>query len=179
MLVGGKSHSHSCACWQVHFLAENVKNMADHTKKYIDTRFQAHDPLAAPAIAFNSKHLTPVSRNRLYGTNLPGAREGLAKIEHQPKQGQKTLGHYLDPGRTTKKRVSDCILTKGQKGKPVRDSAKNCMTCLNPAEVERVMAVEGYTDGSGLTKKTRLQLLGSSWHLQTIVELLRDLATPG
>ena len=39
---------------------------------------------------------------------------------------------------------------------------------LNPAEVERLMAREGYTNGCGLSNKSRLEVLGESWHLPTI-----------
>ena len=50
------------------------------------------------------------------------------------------------------------------------------MEALNPTEVERLMAAEGYTDHCNVSTAQRLGVLGESWHLQTIVELLRPLA---
>ena len=86
---------------KVHFLVENIQLMANHNKSYIDKRFGAHDALAAHSIAFNSKCLTPVSRPRLYWTNLPGAREHMAKLEHAPQNSAgPTLADALGPGRT-------------------------------------------------------------------------------
>ena len=161
---------------KVHFLVENIQLMANHNKSYIDKRFGAHDALAAHSIAFNSKCLTPVSRPRLYWTNLPGAREHMAKLEHAPQNSAgPTLADALDPGRTTGATHSDCLLRSGQKGRPVvGDGGETDL--LRPAEAERVMAIEGYTSKCGLSPKERLGLLGASWHLRTIVELLRPLA---
>ena len=68
------------------------------------------------------------------------------------------------------------ILATGQKGRPVKPKGGGPMEALNPTEVERLMAAEGYTDHCNLSTAKRLGVLGESWHLQTIVELLRPLA---
>ena len=87
-----------------------------------------------------------------------------------------TLADIVDPGRTTTALFSDCILATGQKGRPVKPKGGGPMEALNPTEVERLMAAEGYTDHCNLSTAKRLGVLGESWHLQTIVELLRPLA---
>ena len=161
----------------VYFLAENTQMMATHNSQYIDTRFGAHAALAADHIDFNSIALGPVSRPRLYWTNLPGARAHMAKLKHAPNPGPAPkLADVLDPGRTTTALFSDCILATGQKGGPVQPQGGGEKEALNPAEVERLMARGGYTNGCGLSNKSRLEVLGESWHLPTIVELLRPLA---
>ena len=165
---------------EVHFLVENTARMAAHNKKYIGRRFGVHDAVAADHIEFNSLLLGPVSRPRVYWTNLPGAREHMAKLRfgrhHGPYALKPTLADILDPGRTTTALFSDCILATGQKGRPVKPKDGGPMEALNPTEVERLMAAEGYTDHCNLSTPQRLMLLGESWHLQTIVELLRPLA---
>ena len=165
---------------EVHFLVENTARMAAHNKTYIDRRFAVHDAVAADHIEFNSLLLGPVSRPRVYWTNLPGAREHMAKLRfgrhHRPYALKPTLADILDPGRTTTALFSDCILATGQKGRPVKPKGGGPMEALNPTEVERLMAAEGYTDHCNLSTAKRLGVLGESWHLQTIVELLRPLA---
>ena len=47
---------------------------------------------------------------------------------------------------------------------------------LNATGAERIMVVEGYTSHCNLAGSCRLKLLGDTWHLQTIVELLSMLA---
>ena len=161
---------------EVFFLAENTRGMADHNKSYINKRFGAHDELAAEAIGFNSLSLGAVSRLRLYWTNIPGVRAHMAQLSHGPKNHRQQLIDVLDPGRTSTALYSDCILATGQKGRPVMNSDGGA-AALNPTEVERLMAIEGYTDRSGLSKPQRLKVLGESWHLNTIVELMRPLAS--
>ena len=95
---------------------------------------------------------------------------------HGPYALKPTLADILDPVRTTTALFSDCILATGQKGRPVKPKGGGPMEALNPTEVERLMAAEGYTDHCNLSTPQRLVLLGESWHLQTIVELLRPLA---
>ena len=101
----------------------------------------------------------------------------MAKLKHAPNPGPAPkLADVLDPGRTTTALFSDCILATGQKGRPVQPQGGGEKEALNPAEVERLMARGGYTNGCGLSNKSRLEVLGESWHLPTIVELLRPLA---
>ena len=98
---------------------------------------------------------------------------------HGPHALKPTLAGTLGPGRTTTALFSGCILATpltGQKGRPVKPKDGGPMEALNPTEVERLMAAEGYTDHCNLSTPQRLMLLGESWHLQTIVELLRPLA---
>ena len=154
--------------------------MAAHNKQYIGRRFGVHDAVAADHTEFNSLLLGPVPRPRVYWANLPGARGHMAKLRfgrhHGPYELKPTLADILDPGRTTTALFSDCILATGQKGRPVKPKDGGPMEALNPTEVERLMAAEGYTDHCNLSPPQRLVLLGESWHLQTIVELLRPLA---
>ena len=132
--------------------------------------------MAAKHIVFNSNLLTPVSRPRVYWTNVPGAREHMSKLKFgSKKKGRATLGEMLDAGRKTGALFSDCILATGQKSRPVKPKGGGPMEPLNPTEVERLMATEGYTENCNLTSTQRLEVLGQSWHLQTIVELMRPL----
>ena len=100
----------------------------------------------------------------------------MAKLGHAPQNSAgPTLADALGPGRTIGATHSDCLLRSGQKGRPVvGDGGETDL--LRPAEAERVMAIEGYTSKCGLSPKERLELLGASWHLRTIVELLQPLA---
>ena len=119
----------------------------------------------------------PVSRPRLSWTNVRGAREHMSRLKFARRQGPKaTLADILDPGRTTTAKCSDCIQASGQIGRPVVPLGGGKKEALNPTEVERLMAVEGYTEKCGLTNHQRLGVLGESWHLKTIVELMRPLA---
>ena len=161
----------------VYFLAENTQIMADHNKRYIDARFGAHDAIAGDHIKFNSLALCPVSRPRLYWTNLPGAKTHMAQLKFAQQRGSEhKLAAVLDPGRTTTAEYCDCILATGQKGRPVVPKGGGPNVALNPTEVERLMAKEGYTSNSGLSEPQRLEVLGQSWPLPTIVELLQPVA---
>jgi hypothetical protein len=161
----------------VHFLMENVQGMAAHNKQYISTHFAVHDPLAAEPIEFNSKLLGVASRPRLYWTNVPGARLHMAKLKHSTEGCAKQLQDFLDPGRSTDVDSCGCMLRTRQKDSPV-DTGDGQKGKLNVREVERVMVGEGYTGKCGLSDKARLELLGDSWHLDTITQLLSPLLTP-
>ena len=69
------------------------------------------------------------------------------------------------------------MLRTRQKDSPV-DTGDGQKGKLNVREVERVMVGEGYTGKCGLSDKARLELLGDSWHLDTITQLLSPLLTP-
>ena len=161
----------------VHFLMENVQGMGRHNREYITALFSMHTPSVANPVAFNSNLLGPSSRPRLYWTNVPGAHSHMAKIKHAHGRQVPALANYLDAGRCTHQQAGGCLLRTGQKDRPVNTATGEAVT-LSASEAERIMVVEGYTARCNLTAACRLELLGDSWHLQTIVELFSNLMRP-
>ncbi|XP_076802644.1 DNA (cytosine-5)-methyltransferase 3B-like isoform X1 [Clavelina lepadiformis] len=154
------------------WLFENVVSMKLENRDDI-SRFLSCDPVVADA-----RLVSAASRPRLFWGNLPGLRQ--LKLVTPP-SAPLNVQSCLEPDRvatveklntiTTK---STCLYQGSTKLAPVQHLGKDDV--LWTTEVERIFGVpEHYTDVNNLGPRERLALLGRSWSVPVVRQILAPL----